>query len=114
MGSASGPRMTLPTQLVLRVMIDDPSREVYGLELARLAELGTGTVPPILARLERCGWVSSRWEEEDPRHLGRPPRRYYRLTPDGAVFAFQALEKVKTPAAVLARLHPRPATGGTP
>ncbi len=72
-------------------------------------------MPPILARLEACGWVTSRWEDQDPHHLGRPVRRYYRLTPDGVVFAVRALNKVRTPAAVLARLHPRPAaTGGTP
>ena len=111
MGKSSGPRMTLPTQLVLRAMIADPSVEVYGLEVARLAELASGTVQPILARLERCGWVESRWEERDPSEVGRPLRRYYRLTPDGVVFAVRALEKVRTPAAVLARLHPRPASG---
>ena len=104
--------MTLPTQLVLTVMVDDPTRPVYGLELARLAELASGTVQPILARLEGYGWVESFWEQEDPSLLGRPPRRYYRLTPDGISYAVRALAKVRTPAAVLARLHPRPATGG--
>jgi PadR family transcriptional regulator, regulatory protein PadR len=87
--------------------------EVYGLELARLAELASGTVQPILARLEICGWVESRWEDQNPSEIGRPLRRYYRLTPDGVVYAVRALDKVRTPAAVLARLHPRPATGST-
>jgi PadR family transcriptional regulator len=40
-------------------------------------------VAPILARLEGVGWLTSRWEEIDPRAEGCPARRYYRLTPDG-------------------------------
>ena len=28
-----GPRMTLPTQLVLRSLLADPTREMYGLEI---------------------------------------------------------------------------------
>lgn len=107
-----GPRMTLPTQLVLRALIADPAEEKYGLELGRLAELPSGTVHPILARLERCGWVESRWEDQDPREAGRPRRRYYRLTPDGAVSAARALARVRTPAPLLRRLDPGQATGG--
>jgi PadR family transcriptional regulator PadR len=37
------------------------------------------------------GWLSSRWEDIDPTIEGRPARRYYRLTPDGALQARQAL-----------------------
>jgi PadR family transcriptional regulator len=105
--------MTLPTQLVLRVMIAAPTKEMYGLELGQLAELASGTIHPILARLERCGWVESRWEDQDPHAVGRPRRRYYRLTPDGVVLAARALDRVRTPAPLLNRLHPAgPATGG--
>src|SRR3954454_16104011 len=112
MGGSSGPRMTLPTQLVLRAMIADPTREMYGLELGELAELASGTVHPILARLERCGWVESRWEQRDPHEIGRPRRRYYRLTPDGVVYAGRALGRVRTPQPLLNRLNPGPAVGG--
>jgi DNA-binding PadR family transcriptional regulator len=48
-------------------------------------------VHPILARLEGRGWLDSRWEEIDPTVEGRPARRYYRLTADGAEAAHQAL-----------------------
>ena len=34
----------------------------------------------ILARLERCGWLESRWEDIEPAEEGRPRRRY-RLSP---------------------------------
>ncbi len=77
------PRMTLPTQLVLAVLLGDPDRELYGYEIGGAAGLPSGTVHPILARLEGCGWLESRWEEVDPQQAGRPARRYYRLTGSG-------------------------------
>jgi PadR family transcriptional regulator, regulatory protein PadR len=85
--------MTIPSQRVLRVLLQDPQREVYGRELGEAAGLPSGTVHPILARLEGMGWVESRWEDIDPRAAGRPARRYYRLTPDGAVRARDALAR---------------------
>lgn len=76
-------RITQSTELVLQALLADPGREHYGSQLGSAAALPSGTVHPILARLERAGWVGSRWEEIDPAETGRPRRRYYRLTPDG-------------------------------
>ena len=70
--------MTIPTQLVLEALLADPERELYGLEIGDKAELRSGTVHPILVRLEGVGWLQSRWEDIDPRAEGRPPRRDYR------------------------------------
>src|SRR5829696_8057238 len=81
------PRMTIPTQLVLRALLADPAQELYGVEIGAAAGLPSGTVHPILARLETVGWLTSRWEEIDPRAEGRPARRYYQLTPDGLELA---------------------------
>ena len=91
------PRMTIPTQRVLRAMLEDVNAERYGIEIADLAELATGTVHPILARLERVGWLSSRWEDVDPRTEGRAARRYYRLTASGAEQARDALARAYRP-----------------
>jgi PadR family transcriptional regulator, regulatory protein PadR len=44
------PRMTIPTQLVLRALLADPSRELYGVEIGTAAGLPSGTIHPILAR----------------------------------------------------------------
>ena len=90
---AGQPRMTIPTQLVLRTLSDDPGRELYGIEIGLAAGLRSGTVYPILARLEGVGWVESRWEDVDPVDAGRPARRYYRLTPSGAEHAREALAR---------------------
>jgi len=92
---APSPRMTIPTQLVLSELLVDPTRELYGLEIGQAAGLASGTVHPILARLETLGWVESRWEEIDPRAASRPARRYYRLTPTGAQAARPALARAR-------------------
>ena len=90
------PRMTLQTQLVLRAMLQQPTKELYGLQISQLAGLATGTIHPILARLESLGWLESRWEDIDPTREGRPKRRYYQLSADGAEQARKALAGART------------------
>jgi PadR family transcriptional regulator, regulatory protein PadR len=98
-----GHRTTLQTVAVLRVLLDDPLAERYGLEMSKAAGLPSGSLYPILARLEQDGWITSNWEELDEHKAGRRRRRYYRLTPDGAVLAEQALARV------MRQLSPKPA-----
>lgn len=107
----AGPRMTIPTQLVLRVLLEEPTREVYGLQICEKAGLPTGTIHPILARLEKeyC-WLTSRWEDINPQVEGRPRRRYYKLTEDGAERARIALTQATTPVSTIG-LRTRPAGG---
>jgi PadR family transcriptional regulator PadR len=91
-------RMTLQTQLVLRALLEEPARQRYGLELCDLVGLPSGTIYPILARLERVGWVDSAWEDPATHEkAGRPRRRFYRLTPDGADQARVALSRAHQP-----------------
>ena len=101
------PRMTIPTQLVLRALLSDPEHELYGVEIGTQAGLPSGTVHPILARLETVGWLTSRWEEIDPRAEGRPARRYYRLTPNGLELARSALARAYTATARPGWLRPQ-------
>lgn len=86
--------MTLPTLLVLRAMLAEPSREMYGVEICQATELPSGTVHPILARLERCEWLESRWENIEPAEEGRPRRRYYSLSTRGAERARAVLDRL--------------------
>ncbi len=85
--------MTLPTQLVLGELIANPTRRVHGFELCAATGQPSGTVYPILVRLEGLGWLESEWEEPEV-HVpaGRPRRRYYRLTEDGAIRARIAMQ----------------------
>lgn len=61
------------------------SEQRYGFDLVRaLSEVdglvtSEGTIYPLLARLRRDGLVDTSWQESE----SGPPRRYYRLTPDG-------------------------------
>jgi len=93
----ASPRMTIPTQLVLQALLQDPGKELYGVQVGESAGLPSGTVHPILARFEGVGWVESRWEDIDPRTEGRPARRYYRLTTTGVDSARTALARAYRP-----------------
>jgi PadR family transcriptional regulator PadR len=112
MRNSHGPRMTQATQRVLRALLEDPSQEKYGLELCEAAELPSGTIHPILARFEGIGWLESRWEEADPREEGRPRRRYYRLSPEGAEQARLALARAYTASHRSPSLRPGLLEGG--
>ena len=82
--------MTLQVRLVLQALTDEPGQERYGLEIVQATGLMPGTIYPILARLEQAGWLHSEWEVLDEHQAGRPRRRYYRLTADGATAAATA------------------------
>jgi PadR family transcriptional regulator PadR len=94
MASQAPFRMTQSTQMVLRALLVNPTRPMYGLEIGEAAELPSGTIHPILARLEMADWVESRWEKVEPSKIGRPRRRYYRLSEKGVAGARIALAAV--------------------
>jgi DNA-binding PadR family transcriptional regulator len=111
---AKTPRMTLQTQLVLRTLLESPAKARYGLELSEAAGLPTGTVHPILARLESAGWLESFWEDHSEIEKTDPPRprrRYYRFTSSGAESARIALATAYYEGATSARLRPTEGLG---
>ena len=56
----------------------------YGFDLLEQTGLTSGTVYPALERLERLGFVRSRWEDADRAHREkRPPRKYFEVSPGG-------------------------------
>lgn len=108
-----GFRVTDATLDVLDVLIDG-DEELYGLKIAKAAGRPTGSVFPILARLEQAGWVISEWESGDPAARG-PRRRFYRLSGVGSPGARELVAQRRTvhhrgtlwPVSA----HPRPAGG---
>jgi PadR family transcriptional regulator, regulatory protein PadR len=84
-------RITLQTLQVLRILLNNPAGEHYGLEISRTSGLPTGSIYPILTRLETAGWITSAWEEINESEAGRRRRRYYRLTSDGTQQAQEAV-----------------------
>ncbi|PZS07023.1 MAG: PadR family transcriptional regulator [Acidimicrobiales bacterium] len=80
-------RLTTTVAAVLAVFLEDPQAPHYGFDLTRATGQPSGTMYPILLRLERAGWLEAHWEEIDEAVAERPARRYYRLTPDGLATA---------------------------
>jgi PadR family transcriptional regulator, regulatory protein PadR len=76
-------RLTVAVAKVLRVFLEDTAQPRYGYELMRLTGFPSGKLYPILARLQGAGWLIKEQEDVDPSVVGRPPRRMYRLSPDG-------------------------------
>ena len=76
-------KLTGPLERVLRVLTADPSAQHYGYDLMKAARLPSGTLYPMLARLQQEGLVQSEWEAHREDAGGRPPRKYYRLTAEG-------------------------------
>ena len=76
-------RMSLQTLRVLDAFLENPTDELSGADVQKRSALASGTLYPILLRLESAGWFVSRWEAIDPAAAGRPRRRLYRLTPNG-------------------------------
>src|SRR5437879_2962603 len=89
------PRLSTQTLRVLGTLLSSPQDELSGAQIGRTTKLPTGTLYPILTRLERARWVESRWEAGDPHTLGRPRRRFYRITALGAKNATAAAREVQ-------------------
>ena len=84
MGKSDGAvRISLPTLRVLETFLNDPAELLSGADVQRRCGLASGTLYPILLRLEAAGWFVSHWEALDPVKAGRPRRRLYRLTRTG-------------------------------
>ena len=91
------PRITAQVLKVLGTIVSNSDGEISGAEIARSTKLASGTLYPLLLRLERAGWIVSRWEAEAPRDLGRPRRRFYKLTGIGLRKAQKAIREVVLP-----------------
>jgi PadR family transcriptional regulator PadR len=76
----------------------------YGFDITDATGLESGTVYPVLSRLERDGFVESTWENETAAHTeGRPARRYYRITKAGRAALDVATAHYRTLVPSLAR-----------
>ncbi len=84
--------MTGPLERVLGAFLADPAVPRYGYDLMKAARLPSGTLYPLLARLERQELVASAWET--PQQEGQRPRKYYQLTGEGIRIARLELAQV--------------------
>ena len=108
---SNAPNLTYSTALVLHALANGYA---YGFDIIDATGLASGTVYPLLRRLERVGYVESRWESQSKAlREGRPARKYYRITSEGR----ELLARARTRFAALGRaLHParRPTSGESP
>lgn len=101
-------KLSLGTVLVLHALARGC---MYGFDIMEETGLSSGTIYPALDRLETLAYARSEWE--DPRVAQaekRPPRRYYRITRDGARALEEAMERHRSLAPVDLAAHLRPRT----
>ncbi|MCH4891528.1 MULTISPECIES: PadR family transcriptional regulator [unclassified Sphingomonas] len=66
---------------VLAALLDKAGSWSYGYDLAKITGIKSGTLYPLLIRLEERGLLETEWQP--PAETGRPPRHIYRLTAAG-------------------------------
>ncbi|QWT20152.1 PadR family transcriptional regulator [Bacillus sp. NP157] len=84
---------------LLAVLVEQPGQWFYGYPLMKAAGLQSGTLYPLLVRMEGQGLVESEWRE--PEQPGRPPRHAYRLTAAGVTLARASGQRDADPDGVL-------------
>lgn len=87
-------RITTQLLKVLSAFTSDPSLELSGADIARMTGLQSGTLYPILMRLEQAKWLQSAWEAGNLHELGRPRRRLYTITALGMKSARREFKSV--------------------
>ncbi len=66
---------------LLAELLDAQGRWKHGYDLAAATGLKSGTLYPLLIRLDAQGYLEAEWQP--PAASGRPPRHAYRLTAAG-------------------------------
>ena len=72
----------LAPMLSVLKLLKNARNPISGAEISVATGIASGTLYPLLARLEYVGWLTSAWE--DPSVAGRPRRRLYVITDVGA------------------------------
>jgi DNA-binding PadR family transcriptional regulator len=65
---------------VLGAFVDAGGIELSGADISQRIGMLSGTLYPILIRFREAGWLTDRLEDGEPSQLGRPRKRFYRLT----------------------------------
>jgi DNA-binding PadR family transcriptional regulator len=86
------PRLSSETLAVLEKFLERPTDWRYGYELSRETGLKSGTLYPILMRLEKYALLEAGWVATEE---GVPPRHTYRLTPNGLELARNKLAEAR-------------------
>ena len=74
---------------LLAILLDAGEGWSHGYALGRATGLKSGTLYPLLIRLETQGHLEAQWQP--PSEPGRPARHAYRLSAEGRAFAQRLL-----------------------
>jgi PadR family transcriptional regulator, regulatory protein PadR len=91
-------RLTHPALRVVCFLLIELGEQRSGAEISKATKVGAGTLYPLLARLEAAGWLTSEWEEINPKQAGRPRKKLHRLTKIGQNRARAGLTDLQLPA----------------
>jgi PadR family transcriptional regulator len=83
-------KRSVQTTQVLQALLDSPTGETYGFELVKVTGLPSGSVYPILRRLEDERLVTAREEMINPNARRPRYRVFYRLNAEGRRVAREA------------------------
>ena len=86
-------RFSRQTLAILQALLARPSQWHHGYALSLQTSIPSGTLYPILMRLDKSGWLETRWE--DAPTPGRPPRHLYRLSGNGREWAREELRAAR-------------------
>jgi DNA-binding MarR family transcriptional regulator len=95
--AAKDPKITAATLRVLALFLESNPSPLAGSDIFNRTKMFSGTLYPILSRLEKARWLSADWENVDPSEAGRPRRRFYTLTSLGRRRAIAELEAFQMP-----------------
>ena len=101
------PNISRQTRSVLAALLAQPQAWRYGYDLSRETGLKSGTLYPLLIRLNDQGLLEAEWRQ--PLQPGRPPRHAYRLTDAGAALARERTAEDAFAAGPAALAKPEPA-----
>jgi len=83
-------RISPQTLSLLEALLHKPTTWHHGYALSQQTNLASGTLYPILMRLEKLRWLETSWEQPGTA-AGRPPRHLYRLTSEARAWAREEL-----------------------
>jgi len=86
-------RLSRQTLEILQALLVRPGQWQHGYAISKATGIASGTLYPILMRLDKLGWLETSWE--DGRVPGRPPRHQYRLSANGREWAKEELRAAR-------------------
>lgn len=90
------PKISYVGLRVAKAFLDSDEDELYAAQISAVTDAKSGTVQPILLRLKKAGWLTSRREAGTTKALGRKRRNFYRMTDGGRAMITNLLSTLQS------------------